>query len=82
MEMFRNEKLEALGISNAVKRCVELEDEIVNLKIQLNSKEKERKKYEDIIYNAIDVYLKSVETQDFSTCDLEMYEILKDVKND
>ena len=82
MEMFRNEKLEALCISNAVKRCVELEGEIVNLKIQLNSKEKERKKYEDIIYNAIDVYLKSVETQDFSTCDLEMYEILKEVKND
>lgn len=37
------------------------------------------KKQQELINKAIAIYEKCIKTQDFSTCDLEMYEVLKEV---
>lgn len=44
--------------------------------------DKEIERLKLIIARAIRIYEKCEETQDYSTCDLDMYEVLKGVYND
>lgn len=47
----------------------------------LNEIDKEIESLKLIIATAIRIYEKCEETQDYSTCDLDMYEVLKGVHN-
>lgn len=60
--------IKALNMYGRVPKQWELLNEIERLKL--------------IIATAIRIYEKCEETQDYSTCDLDMYEVLKGVHND
>lgn len=50
-----------------------------NLDANYNSLLIKYRKQKEVIDKAIAIYEKCTKTQDFSTCDLEMYEVLKEV---
>lgn len=50
-----------------------------NLDSNYNSLLIKYQKQKELINKAIAIYEKCIKTQDFSTCDLEMYEVLKEV---
>ena len=64
-------------------RVIMLNQNGVNRVIEIiKEKDKEIERLKLIIVTAIRIYEKCEETQDYSTCDLDMYEVLKGVHND
>jgi hypothetical protein len=57
-------------------------NDFIALRMYDMSKDKEIERLKLIIATAIRIYEKCEETQDYSTCDLDMYEVLKGVHNE